>query len=177
MKKTAQTTFIRKIGRGLALVLPFLVVAYGVRFYQVEAAREYSQAGIVQVMLDTIPEVREKKIDLWTNGIGCHYPLRLRYCLGIELSNSATAIPHLAQRFKDIVDNFCLIVEKNYPEGVYEGKTRPQVLEFSMGLNHAYFTYFDCRNSRKPIGEVRLYISNESKLSGDARKAKIITKL
>jgi hypothetical protein len=177
MKKTAQTTFIRNIGRGLALLLSFLVVIYGVRMYQIEAAREYSQEGVLRVLIDTVPEIEMKKVNARANGIGCYYPWRLKHCVGIELSNAANTIPNLSQRFVSLGDNFCSIVEKKYGKESYAPESRPRVHEVYLDLNHAYFTYFDCRNSRKPIGEIWLYISNESKLSGDAKKAKIIAKL
>ena len=133
---------------------------------------------ILGVLLDTVPEIKGRKVaEVWANGIGCGYAWRLQHCIGIELGNAASADPDLPERFNDMVNNFCAIVEKKYRRGVYDAEFRPQLREFSMGLSQAYSIYFDCKNSRRPIGEVRLYISNEAKTTNDPNKARLIAKI
>jgi hypothetical protein len=177
MMKPDLKTFPSKAGRYLALLLSVLVVIYGVRQYQIAAASEYSQDGVGQVMLDSIPEIRNKKIDGWANGIGCGYAWRLQHCIGIELGNAANEVPNLPERFHDVVNNFCEIVEKKYVRESYAPTSRPRTHEVYLGLSHAYSIYFDCKKSRKPIGEVRLYISNEAKTTDDPNKARLIAKI
>ncbi|MHB0986825.1 MAG: hypothetical protein ACYC05_14705 [Sulfuricella sp.] len=154
-----------------------LLALYVMRFYWVESRREYSQDGVLRVLFDTVPEIRGKKIDIWANGIGCHYSWRLQHCIGLELGNAASTVPDLAERFSDVVNNFCAIVEKKYVRESYAPVTRPITHEVYLDLSQAYSIYFDCKNSRKPIGEVRLYISNEAKTTNDSNKARLIAKI
>lgn len=154
-----------------------LLALYAMRFYWISAASEYSQEGVLGVLLGVAPEIREEKINYRASGIGCGYAWRLQHCIGIELGNAASAVPNLPEHFNDMVNNFCAIVEKKYRRGVYDAEFRPQLREFSMGLSQAYSIYFDCKHSRKPIGEVRLYISNEAKTTDDPNKARLIAKI
>lgn len=166
---------MKNISKLAPFVLLLVLVLYAVRFYWVSAASEYSQEGVLGVLLGVAPEIREEKINYRASGVGCDY-WRLQHCIGIELGN-ADAVPDLPERFRYMVNNFCAIVEKKYPRGMYDAEFRPQLPEFSMGLSQAYSIYFDCKNSRKPIGEVRLYISNEAKTTDDPNKTRLIAKV
>lgn len=163
-----QTPLIIKYGALLFLVL------YAMRFYWVESRREYSQEGVLRVLFDTVPEIRGGKIDIWANGIGCHYAWRLQHCIGIELGNAASTLPNLPERFHYVINNFCEIVEKRYVRELYTPVSKPKTHEVYLDLSQAYSIYFDCKNSRKPIGEVRLYISNEAETTNNPNKARLI---
>lgn len=155
-----------------------LLALYAMRFYWISAASEHSQDGVLGVLLDTVPEIKGRKVaEVWANGIGCGYAWRLQHCIGIELGDAASAVPNLPERFHDVVNNFCEIVEKKYVRESYAPTSRPRTHEVYLGLSQAYSIYFDCNNSRKPIGEVRLYISNEAKTTGDSNKARLIAKI
>ena len=169
--KNISKPLIIKYGALLFLVL------YAMRFYWISAASEHSQDGVLGVLLGVAPEIREEKINYRASGVGCGYAWRLQHCIGIELGDAASTVPNLPERFRYMVNNFCAIVEKKYQRGVYDAEFRPQLREFSMGLSQAYSIYFDCENSRKPIGEVRLYISNEAETTGEPNKARLIVKI
>lgn len=169
--------FRKNISKLASLVLLLFLVLYAMRFYWVESRREYSQEGVLGVLLGVAPEIREERVNHGTSGIGCGYAWRLQHCIGIELGYAASTVPNLPERFRHMVNNFCAIVEEKYPRGVYDAELRPQLREFSMGLSQAYSIYFDCENSRKPIGEVRLYISNKAETTGEPNKARLIVKI
>lgn len=170
--------FQKIISKLAPFVLLLFLVLYAMRFYWISAASERSQDGVLGVLLDTVPEINGRKVtEVWSNGIGCGYAWRLQHCIGIELGNAASTVPDLPERFRYMVNNFCTIVEKKYPRGVYDAEFRPQLREFYIGLSQAYSIYFDCKNSRKPIGEIRLYISNEAETTNNPNKARLIAKI
>ena len=67
-----------------------------------------------------------------------------------------------SSRINEVANNFCNLVEQIYPKEIY--RLLPQANGAVHDLNdlalaHAYFTFFDCEGSRKPIGDIVVYLN------------------
>lgn len=140
----------------LPLIILLVFLGYGVRLLQVESNREYSQGGFAHVLGDVVG--KKVQPNLWANGIGCAYWLRLKNCIGVEIVDSRQPAD-FTNKINMVANNFCGLVEANYPKEKYIFHSGALAKEFDSGLGRAYLTFFDCKNSRKPIGEIRVYIN------------------
>ncbi|WP_435626599.1 hypothetical protein [Candidatus Ferrigenium straubiae] len=151
--------FFNKWRWRLFILLGFLFIAYCIRLYQVEFHREGSQGGFARVLGDVEKEL--KPADIWPDGIGCAYWIKLRNCIGIEILSSAVP-SDISNQIDRVANNFCDLVEKIYPKEIYRLQPMANGAVHTLddlALAHAYFTFFDCDETRKPIGNIVVYIN------------------
>ncbi len=142
----------------ILIILVLIFSGYVIRLLQVESNREYSVGGLIRVIRDV--NGAGNNIRLWGNGIGCAYWLRLKNCLGIEVLGEkadGVVVKMLIPNIRESVDDFCSLVEIKYPREKYFLKRGELAKEFDPALGRAYQTFFDCENSRRAIGEIRIY--------------------
>lgn len=145
-----------KWGWHFFVILGFLFIFYCIRLYQVEAAREMAQEGVIGVIMDEIPEIKSRRIDHYAGGLTCNYFVNLSHCIGISFENRIEAIPDINNRIQHVLENFCSIVKKRYSRQTYDFFEKPYDANiYQISIARAYFEFYRCEEEGSgPLGKV-----------------------
>lgn len=147
---------LNKWGWYFFIMLGFLFIFYCIRLYQVEAAREMAQEGVIGVIMDEIPEIKDRRINHYAGGLTCNYFVKLSHCIGISFESRIEEIPNINNRIQHVLENFCSIVKKRYSRQTYDVYAKPRdVYIYQISIASAYFGFYRCEEeSSDPLGKV-----------------------